>query len=688
MSPTHPTTPSQTGHTRLDWILCLMLMTGMLLLSVPTLAVWADDSIEARQARLAESVKYLSSDDLQGRGLDTAGIQQAAEFVATEFSNLGLDTELVEGGPYQRFDVTTAAELGPSEQNRLALVGPPTNDGSPIRIEFELQKQFNPLALGGSGAVHAPVVFVGYGITAKEQNYDDYANLDVEGKVVLMLRKEPQQDNPHSAFDGNRPSRHATFNSKVANAYEHGAAAVILVNDDFDCRKAASRAQQQWEEALDELAKQRAEFKEHDDAADDVVREHRQQMEKLVDQLARLKEQLAGDFDTILPLHGAGQTSSQRKMPVMFAKRASVDRAVKVALGMGLAEIEAKIDQGPEPSSRELAGWVANCETSVIHNKASVANVIAVLEGEGPLADETVVVGAHYDHLGMGGPGSLAPWTKAIHNGADDNASGTAALLEIAHTLASRPMKPSRRIVFIAFAGEERGLLGSAHYAKNPVFPIETTVAMVNMDMVGRLKNNKLIVHGTGTATEFDGMIDQLNQAHKFDIKKEPGGFGPSDHATFYGKNIPVFHFFTGTHNDYHRPSDDFEKINLEGMHRIAGLVTDVVDRISETKQRPEYQEIKRRPRPQGDRPYFGSIPDFGQEVEGYALMGVTKDSPAAKAGLKAGDVIIKLGESRIGGLEDFDSALRKYKAGDKVKTTVKRNGEELELVVTLGKPR
>jgi Zn-dependent M28 family amino/carboxypeptidase len=324
---------------------------------------------------------------------------------------------------------------------------------------------------------------------------------------------------------------------------------------------------------------------------------------------------------------------------------------------------------------------------------AAVKNVLAVLEGEGPLANETVVIGAHYDHVGRGGPGSgslaVAPWTTDIHNGADDNASGTVSLLEVARRFAGRNEKPRRRLVFIAFTAEERGLLGSARYVREPRFPLESTVAMVNMDMVGRLKDDKLIVYGTGTAAEFDPLINDLNKKYEFKITKHPEGFGPSDHSSFYAKQIPVFHFFTGTHQDYHRPSDDFEKINYAGMSRIADMVTEVVDTIAKGDKRPEYKEVRSaQPKRDGDRPYFGSIPDFGQEGMGYALMGVVKGSPADTAGLKAGDIIVKLGESRIGSLEDFDSALRKFKAGDKVPVTVKRGDQMVTVMVTLAPPR
>jgi Iap family predicted aminopeptidase len=311
------------------------------------------------------------------------------------------------------------------------------------------------------------------------------------------------------------------------------------------------------------------------------------------------------------------------------------------------------------------------------------------LEGEGPLADETIVVGAHYDHLGRGGAGSLAPWTRDIHNGADDNASGTSALLEVARRLAERGEKPQRRIVFIAFTGEEKGLLGSAHYVRNPAFSLEKTVAMINMDMVGRLTDDKLVVYGTGTAEGFEQLVDRLNEEHGFKITKNESGYGPSDHTSFYAKGIPVMHLFTGNHRDYHRPSDDSDKVNVEGMRRVTDLVEDIVTQIAENPERPKYLETKR---PQmagrGKFPYFGSIPDYASNDNGLALQDVAKDGPAAKGGLKGGDVIVEFGGQAVTGIEDFAAALSKHKGGDRVEVKYLREGKTLTTEVTLESPR
>jgi Zn-dependent M28 family amino/carboxypeptidase len=317
-----------------------------------------------------------------------------------------------------------------------------------------------------------------------------------------------------------------------------------------------------------------------------------------------------------------------------------------------------------------------------------VKNIIGVLEGEGPLADETIIVGAHYDHLGLGGYGSLAPWTSAIHNGADDNASGTSTLLEIARRLAASEKKPHRRIVFIAFSGEERGLLGSAHYVRQPRYPLEKTIAMFNLDMVGRLREDKLTVFGTATAKNFDSLVGEACQQAGIHLIKFEGAMGrdqlSSDHVSFYNRKIPALHFFTGTHTDYHRPSDDADKLNVVGMRRIADVVVKVVETTDAEVERPQYVEVKQSGSGGVRGVSLGTMPDYSAQVEGVALAGVRPGSPADQAGMKAGDILIQLGDSRIGNIDDFMNALGKHKPGEEVPITVKREGKDVKLKATL----
>ncbi len=643
--------------------------------------------------RLSQAARYLASDELEGRGVGTQGLNAAAEYIAEQFRAMGLKTDLYDGAPFQKFKMTTGATLGAT--NTVAFVGPAPQTGQePRQIELKLAVEFTPLAIGGSGKFDLPLVFAGYGITAKDEKYDDYAGIDVRDKAVIVLRHEPQQANPHSTFGGTENSPYATYNRKVSNAYEHGAAAVIFCTDDFEIEKTLADARRRWQTAYDELAPVVAKFKALAKPSAEVYQRHEQQLDKLVAGLKRYSDELRSARDPLIGFDAAKTDANEsRDFPVLNCQRGAVDQVIASALGTTLGELERQIDRGPTPHSHALNGWRIVGETNIARQETEVKNVVGVLEATGPHANETIVIGAHYDHLGWGGSGSTAPGVHEIHNGADDNGSGTTVLIEVARQLSRRSHKLARRIVFIAFTGEERGLMGSAHYVRNPLFPIESTVAMLNMDMVGRLQDEKLIVYGTSTATEFDALVDRMGTQHGFKITKKPGGFGPSDHSSFYAAQVPVLFFFTGSHKDYHRPSDDFEKLNIVGMRRVADVVIEIAQSLAEA---PEHVRTisKQRGEPRrsaaaatGDAT-SGSIPDFSQDQPGYALSGATKDSPADRAGLRSGDIIIQLADSKIGNLEDFDSALRKHKAGEKVPVVVKRGAEQLRLEVTLDPPR
>lgn len=627
----------------------------------------------SRRDRLRSSVEWLASPEREGRGPGTAGIDAAAEWVAGQFVALGLDTSVVGEASFQPFLITLDAKLGAAEENVAEIVGPPAADKSQAVTKLVLGTDWTPLAAGGAGEFDLPIAFAGYGITAKAEDYDDYAPLGTagaKGAAAIVLRLEPQKDDPTSKFDGNQTSQYAALSRKVANASEHEVGAVVFCND------------------------------------------------------------VSNTDDALMAFTRAGDGSDKRTLPILQVKRPVVEAMVEKVLGKTLVDLEKQIDDGPTPRSAPLEGWRIRGRVAIDRSETQARNILAILPGigavvpasvaadaaalltaHGPvvpagphgaeqgsgeavlepiLPTETVIVGAHYDHLGYGGSNSAAPGDTTIHYGADDNGSGTAMLVEVARILAEEGPYP-RSILFVAFSGEERGLLGSAHYTANAAVPLADTVAMVNLDMVGRLEGGKLVIHGTGTGTGLDEMVDRLVATHGFDVAKDPGGFGPSDHASFYAKKIPVLHVFTGTHADYHRPTDTPEKINYDGMARITRLVAEGVKELARTPKAPAYIEVAGRQsmaRGDGDRPYFGSIPDFSKPGKGYAISGVSKDSPSAKGGLLGGDLIIRIGESAVTGLDDFDSALRKHKGGETVPVVVKRGEQEVTLEVTLGAPR
>ncbi|HUQ70824.1 MAG TPA: M28 family peptidase, partial [Planctomycetaceae bacterium] len=469
------------------------LLTGMM----ATVPAFAADAVTEAKARLLDNVKYLSSDDLEGRGVGTEGLNHAAEFVRQQFAAAGLDITRVDGGAFQKFDIVSGAKIVGTPM--VEFLGPENKT-----IALAADKDFQPCSFAGSGQFDAEVVFCGYGIEAKDLDYNDFADIDVTGKVVILMRRNPGQGQADGKFSAKGPhgiSRHAELRTKLSQAVQHGAAAVLFVNDPYAVKKKAEDRQAGIAKSQAEVAELADALLSTDKSAADKVDEA---TKKLADAVAKWKSlkakttEAAGD-DELMAFGYAGHGEGKAGPPAFHITQAQADALLKPALGKTLAELEAAIDADGKPHSAVLPGWKVRGGSTVERIHTDVSNVIGVLEGTGPLADETIVIGAHYDHVGRGGPNSLSPGSTDVHNGADDNASGTVALIELARRLAARPEKLSRRLVFMAFTGEELGLLGSARYVKEPVFPLEKTIAMFNMDMVGRLKDDKLIVYGTGT---------------------------------------------------------------------------------------------------------------------------------------------------------------------------------------------
>ncbi len=631
-------------------------------------------------ARILEDIKYLSDDEREGRGIKTEGLNAAADYIAESFKASGLDVTAVDGGPFQKFTISDGSLMGPG--NALTLAGP---DGQ--KLSLKLDSEFVPCAFGAAGEVDAPIVFVGYGIDSPEAAYSDFAGIDLNGKIALVMRRTPLQGDPHGPFSvGRGISRHAALTTKLSQAFTHGAAAVIFVNDPYEERQ----QQESLQEAVDKAQANLEAIAEKIVAPEADLPELMKQLQHALEQLRQTRLALSEhQADKLMPF-GYGGSRSGKSIPCFQITQKVADTILKSATGHTLAELEAQIDETRKPVSQLLTGWSAKGVADVKSNDVPVMNVIGVLPGEGPLQEETIVIGAHYDHLGRGEVGSLAQGSTAIHNGADDNASGTAGLLELARRLAARETPLPRRLVFVAFTGEERGLLGAEHYVANPVFPLDSMIAMFNMDMIGRLQEQKLIVFGTGTSSLWAKLVDQAASDWKLSLNKKPEGLGPSDHSVFYSKKIPVLHAFTGLHGEYHTPADDWEKINASGEATVISFLEQIIIATAQSDVRPNYIHVPGMAAidRMGSRPYFGSIPDFSGMAEGYAIQGVAPESPAEKAGLKAGDVIVKIGESSIGGLDDFDLVLRKHQAGQQIQVTILRDGQHLTVPVILSSPR
>lgn len=616
---------------RRDRKLALVLISAALLLcSVPALA-WAENKA-AKVNRVGGDIKYLASDELEGRGPDTPGLQKAAEFIRDRFKELGLKSGTKDGSYFRPFEISIDNEVVKSETS-LVLRGP---DGQELRLK--MGEDYQPLATGGSGQVKGQVVFAGYGISAEDLEYDDYQGNDVAGKVVLILRREPQQENPHSKFNGEKLTKHSYIRTKLNAAKQAKAAAVLLVND-IPTTKEAKK---------DELSKPNG----FGSSSMGIP-------------FAHLKQSIANQLLKNVPLK-ADETS--------------------------LANLEAVsqyIDEKFTPVTQPLEGWTAELETKFKTVKSEVTNVVGVLEGEGPHADETIVIGAHYDHLGYGPFGSRRPNERAIHNGADDNATGTAAVMELARRFAQRSEKPARRLVFIAFTAEERGIIGSNYYLEKPLFPLEKTVAMINFDMIGNLGDDGLLVGGVKTGKPFADLIEKVSKNSELKIKPS-NSLGGSDHAGFYRKEIPVLFFFTGLTDLYHTPDDDFETINVDGTVQVIDFAEQVLSELTKLPKAPEYVKVSRSSSPgRGSMAYLGVVPDYGAgDGNGLRITDVSADSPAAKGGLQGGDVIIQFGEIEVADIQGLAAGLQKYKAGQKVKIVVQRDKEKKTLEVELGSPR
>lgn len=642
----------------------------------------AEVNAAASRARIAEDLRFLSSDSMRGRNTGSPEIERAAEYIGDRFAELGLNTDLYDGTPFQRFTAFREVSMGNVEENRLTLR---LGDDEPLTLQ--LNEQFRPLALGGSGQVSAPLVFVGYGITTDDGSYDDYAGVDAEGKIVVMLRGEPSGGQEGSPFGGRRSSRYAYFSTKIENAIAHEAAGVLLVNHAEGTEQIVRSAERSLQRQRDALAEVQTSLAELPAEADNVRAQLRERKELAESQIAALEAELESAPQGLLDFQQAGRSQGDDTIPVAALGRQTyaelLRRAGKFDAEDPLAALEKQIEETLAPVSFAFEASDAELRTSLVDRDVVGINVIGELPGKGPLAEETVVIGSHYDHVGMGGPGSLAPGTIAVHNGADDNGSGTVMMMELARRLSEADWKNHRRIVFMAFSGEEKGLLGSKHYAREPRFALEQTVGMINLDMVGRLNEQEMLtVFGTGTATSFDGLVDQWTEKFGLPVRKDPSGIGPSDHTSFYEKQIPVLFFFTGLHSDYHRPSDDFEKINLDGMVRITDMVCAAASHLATVPQRPEYQKTGRGYGVRA-KAYLGVAM---RDQEGRVVITeVSPESPAAKAELRPGDEILKLGKTEPKQPSDVQDVIGGTRPGRKLPITISRGGDQLTITVELG---
>ncbi|HEY6121960.1 MAG TPA: M20/M25/M40 family metallo-hydrolase [Pyrinomonadaceae bacterium] len=624
-----------------------------LLLLTLTLSVLAQQPLTTTAPsaeRLREHVAYLASDALEGRRTGSPGATAAANYIAEEFSKLGL-LPINPAPPKSKKDLSRFMQPFPY------IAGVKLGAGNKMNATtgtLQIGDDWMPLGFTTNGQVEAPLIFVGFGITAAELNYNDFSGADISGKVAIALSGTPDGDNPHGQFGRYEDVRWKAIAARTAGAK----ALVVIVRDES--------------------------FKE--------------------DRLSRLR------YDN---------SSGDAGLPVVAVSRQWAQRL----LGSPVTDLEQAARSKEFSSSKKTASGSISIATDVIRNEVQAANVIGKLEGsDANLKKEVIVLGAHYDHLGRGGEGSLAPREGDIHHGADDNASGVAGVLELARIFSAQQPQLRRTIIFMAFCGEEEGLLGSNYYVNHPVVPLANTIAMINMDMIGRLRNKNVIIGGVGTASEWRALIDSANVAQamtvaangsaaetttaparfpvvisengraivtndatkQFLLTLSEDGYGPSDHSSFYSKQIPVLFFWTGTHEDYHKPSDTADKINYIDEAAILALVGRIVNEMDVAK-RPTFTVAKSEStgRSTGFRVYLGTIPNYADSNDGLLLDGVRDDSPAAKAGLKAGDRIVKLAGRDVHNVYDYTYALGEMKAGEEYEVELVRGTERLKLKIT-----
>jgi len=576
------------------------------------------DTPEVTADELLAHVRTLASDEFEGRGSGTPGEARATDYIADAFAKLGLEPLGGKGEPFQTVDM--AGSFHAKATCRL------TFERAGETLELDLEREWLPLSSSVNGDVAADVVFAGYGIHAPELDYDDYKDLDVKGRIVVVFRNTPEGP---SWADQRARMRHAPLIQKLRHAADHGAKAILVVNDPHTFGEGGTGG---------------AGARPDTAVTDDIG--------------ARLAA-----------------------IPFAHVTLGAAERLFPAAFGKSPRDLEGRIngENGATPASMAGNGTmhlVVRTEREVIKGR----NVCALLEAGAPDAtDEVVVVGAHHDHLGHGAVGSLArspEERREIHNGADDNASGVAGVLEIAEYLAAHKGELRRSVLFVTFTGEERGLLGSRWFVEAPPVELSRIVAMVNLDMIGRLGGRKLFVGGVGTSPGFPALVTGSAKEVGVEIALGDGGRAPSDNTSFYAKRIPVLWLFSGMHPDYHRPADDAEKIDAQGMEKAARLAARLAEGLAKLPSRPAFTRADTGGEP--PRAVLGIV--VQPAAGGVGIRQLQPDGPAARAGLREGDVIIALDGEPTGDLGALREILFARDVGDRLRVRVRRGEEELEV--------
>ena len=585
---------------------------------------------EITTADLRAQVAYLASDELEGRATGSKGAQLAANYIADQLRSAGLKPAGTNTNAFQTFEFNAGVRII-TNSNVL------TVSGENFAAVFAVEKDFRPLSFTDNADAGGEIIFVGYGLTvpgAAGEGYDSYEGVNVSNKIALVLRYVPEEAETKRRAELNR---YAGLRYKAMLARDHGATAVLFVTGPNSPN--------------------------------------------------------AGE------LTGLNFDSSVAGSGIIAASISSnVVNALFAGSGKDLKSLQSALDkENPHAESGfTLPKVKMQITTAIEHLKKTDRNVVAVLPPSSPALPnaEYILVGAHYDHLGHGESGGAMQRKgeeHAIHPGADDNASGTAAVLELAAALArERAEKPEnfqRGIIFALWSGEEIGLIGSSQFAGRPPVAISNIAAYVNFDMVGRLRDNKLSLQGVGSSSAWRKLIEKRNVAAGFNLSLQEDPYLPTDTTPFYSKRVPVLNFFTGSHEDYHRPTDKPDTLDYDGLERITKFARALIADLAKGPERPDYLTVARSDSGGGSREnlraYLGTIPDYATEVAGVKLSGVRGGGPAEKAGLKGGDIIVEFGGKKIANIYDYTYAMDAVKIGQPVQVVVLRDGQRVTLTVT-----
>jgi aminopeptidase YwaD len=582
-------------------------------------------------------IRYLASDELAGRLPGTEGGLAASDYVARQFKELGLQPAGTEGSYFQPFTIRGLKKLN-EERASLKVAG--------LDRSWEIRRDWIPLPYCKPGKIDGPLAFAGYGIEAPDHGYNDYADFDATDKILLILRHEPKSDDPEADFGGETPSRHALFSKKAKVAAKKGAKALLIVNaPNRDPEKDELYPWQDW------------------------------------------------------------NTHQTYAVPMVQISRELANAILERAQMPNLKTLQEKLDSERKPLSADLKDVTVEVDTGVAYVEGR--NVLGLLEGDGS-SEEIIVVGAHHDHLGKVPRSAGGTDNKpVIHNGADDNASGTSGVLEMARAFAAGP-RPHRNILFMTFDGEELGLLGSSHFVKHPTVALDKVRAMINLDMIGRVSQDHLAIFGVPSAKEFRDVVRRAAEAVGLEYEApgtDAGFFSSSDQFSFYRQGIPVLFAFTGVHKQYHQPEDDWELIDGEGAvkllqmmytvtHELANMETGPVF-VSEEEQQEEattQPADEKEDEAHQERPARGGLavglrimPDYAYDGgAGLRVEMVIDNGPAAKGGMKDGDIIVRIADDPVANIYSYMEALNKYKPGDEVDVVVQRDGKEVTLKIKL----